>query len=531
MPTISSPLSSTLARLLVFLSACFVLSTPPPTHAQPADTDLPYIIYWEGSHYRLERLDGTESRSIGEDYFPPELNSAIAARFSPSGEWLLAEARRFRPDDLSYLPENRLLLTNLRTGDRAELPPDPFISASYTWHPSDDLLLLETVLSQGGNEPYTSTGERVVRILDPANNRTVAEWRFAYDDGTIPLLSQMGFVRNNAYFVYSFVPPDPTSPNDNRVRRLVFNSEAVLVDQTYVAASFDVSSAGILMRIEPEQVAFEYLPGVQSGVPGPNVAVPRNPDTTLAHRFTPDGRGVLLEQNGRVRYLDLTPLMQPTGNFSVLEVDNNSLLYTFDDNFYLPGVQYPPELTWSGSSNFALLTDMDAQQAYIFDRRDGSVTPFPTGVSGRVIQWQRDVALLVDGLGDDVYRLTAFDVATGASRSAETTFSHFGTVPVLMADGQTVIVHAGDVQLIDLATGETRRQPTDPRTNPDSAGGELYPHPTRPYFLLQAPAPSEASTQPRWLSVRSLDANTARELAQSEPAFAGRGRPAVWWVP
>jgi WD40 repeat protein len=76
--------------LLRCLICLFLISVAiSPVRAQPPTSDAPYLYYYSGNGFVIERADGSDSRVLGDGLMPPyEYGNFVHAAWSPSGRWL-----------------------------------------------------------------------------------------------------------------------------------------------------------------------------------------------------------------------------------------------------------------------------------------------------------------------------------------------------------------------------------------------------------------------------------------------------------
>jgi hypothetical protein len=534
MPT-ARPRHHLLPVAIVLALLAMLLPAPAPTAPAAAQTmpDAPYLIYWEGNHLRIERADGANSFTVGEGYFPPTVDTLRGFAFSPSGEWLFVEATPQFLEMEATLPANTLLLVNLYTGETFPLPPQPVMLADYAWHPTEDILVLQTITAANpeGPPPFTPADERELVTIDPDAGTFIALWRFTPEyTPAIPLRTELGFIDRLAYAIFSYENPQG-GLEDRRVRRVVFDSEALLIDDTFAATTLEVAGDTTFARIEQDAIVFEDLSSTQSGQPGPTYRFERNPEFSIHFELTPDGRGALVDDAGRFSWLDLSPLGSDPTAVQPLEIATNSLRSTFDDTYFPPGDRVIGN-TWSDSGHFRVFYDLNTSGPWVFDRRDQSRTDLPADVGGQAMGWQGDTVLFVDGNPDDnTHILTAYDAASGAFAQATSTFRQTGTVPALTADAAHVFVNQFGVRVVDLVAADVDVRSTDSRSYFTGQFGAAFAHPTQPYVLLQTDALLAGGGSIRWLSVQSVDGSVQREIITEGPVIANFDRPAIAWLP
>jgi WD40 repeat protein len=75
--------------LTLFALLTIVLSRVAPLHAEEVMSDAPYLYYYSGNGFVIERADGSDSRVLGNGLTPTtEYMNFVDAAWSPSGQWL-----------------------------------------------------------------------------------------------------------------------------------------------------------------------------------------------------------------------------------------------------------------------------------------------------------------------------------------------------------------------------------------------------------------------------------------------------------
>ncbi len=481
-----------LTLILLFPLIPHDLST---AQSQP-ESDAPYIYYYSDllNAFVIERADGTDSRTLGDDLIPEDTNTIAGAGWSPSGEWFAWTAawiggygethRGYKPGVVHVSGQHHMTAL------------DNIHDARMAWHPTEDLLFVAgvTVETDYDAVPRSDSSHIRMTLIDPNG------------DSIISSVEIERFVRGQSY--------------QEAVPQIFWYDDEYAI--AYYEERLDPYSSDAIQEVT---IFFVFdMEGSVSTHVYPRVA--RQSDVYYMPAISEDG--YVLYQNA-----DQTIIIENvvTGYQQYFDDADDMIVRTVD---------------WHDDRQSATIEGYDRTcdpisscpitRTFSF-QHISELTPLPppSEVTTVDIQIRRAcqeantdyVALPFAGESDSSpYQFTLYDCEEFTA--IDTYEIPFGSISLsVSADGRYVATAGYGIRIFDIAAKTSIVLPPDGRSYNADSGGYVLWHPEQAWFFSgESSSRAGGGGGPLYLGVVSADGIVNRDLT-----VCGLSEPCIGWLP